>query len=66
MGKKKLNRIAEILEEKDISQYRLAKMTGISNSLINSYCNNRRDPGIESLQKIAKALKVKGGDLLTF
>jgi transcriptional regulator with XRE-family HTH domain len=62
----KLNRIAEVLKERGISQYRLHKDSGVSNALINSYCKNTHQPSLVTLVKLAKALKVPGKDLINF
>ena len=62
--KGKLNRIKDVLEEKGISQYRLHKDAEISYSLLNSYCANKRQPGLKQLFTIARALKVSPKDLI--
>jgi transcriptional regulator with XRE-family HTH domain len=61
---KKLNRIAEILKEKEITQYRLHKESGVGYSLINSYFKNTRQPSLETIFKLAKALKVNPKELI--
>jgi len=71
MAKKKneienLNRIAEVLGKKGISQYRLHKDSGISYSLINGYYSNKKQPGLKQLKAIADKLEVTGKDLLNF
>lgn len=60
----KFNKVLEVLESKEISQYRLAKLSGVSAALINAYCQNTRQPSLETLYKLAKALKVTPCDLL--
>jgi putative transcriptional regulator len=61
-----LNRIGEILEKKGMSQYRLAKDSGISYSLINGYCQNKAQPGLKQLKVIAETLGVSGKELINF
>jgi transcriptional regulator with XRE-family HTH domain len=56
---KGLNRIAEVLEEKGVSQYRLHKDSGVSYSLINNYVANAKQPTLETLKKLADALGYK-------
>jgi len=59
-----MNRIKEVLKEKGIKQIWLAKQLGKSYNMINSYVQNRRQPSIEDLYKIANILNVKAKDLL--
>lgn len=59
-----MNRIKVVLEEKGIKQVWLAKKLGKSYNMINSYAQNRRQPSIEDLYKIAKLLNVDARDLL--
>lgn len=59
-----MNRIKVILEDKGIKQVWLAKKLGKSYNMINSYAQNRRQPSIEDLYKIAKLLNVEARDLL--
>ena len=63
--KKGLNRIAEVLKEKGVSQYRLHKDSQVSYSLINNYVSNAKQPTLETLDKLAKALKVNLKDLIS-
>jgi putative transcriptional regulator len=65
MGKK-LHRIKEILLATGHSQYWLAKQTGITYNSINSYFNNKVEPSLTNLEKISKALKVDGKELINF
>ena len=56
--------IKEIREKKDITLYRLSKMTGLSRTYLRNLENNKKNnPTIESLNKIAIALKVNIKDL---
>jgi transcriptional regulator with XRE-family HTH domain len=61
----KMNRIKKVLEEKGIKQVWLAEQLGKSYNMVNSYAQNRRQPSIEDLYKIAELLKVDARDLLT-
>ena len=52
-------RIKDILVEKNISQYRLSKDSGVCQSYINGLINGKyNNPTIEPLKKIAKVLNV--------
>lgn len=59
-----MNRIKEVLIEKEITQTWLAKELGKSFNMVNSYVQNRRQPSIEILFKIAEILDVKPQELL--
>lgn len=59
-----MNRIKEVLEEKDIKQTWLAEKIGKSFSQTNAYVCNRRQPSIELLYEIASLLGVEAKDLL--
>ena len=60
-----MNRIKEVLEEKEITQTWLSKQLGKSYNMVNSYVQNRRQPSIEVLFEIAKILKVNPKELLS-
>ena len=60
-----MNRIKEVLEEKGIKQKWLAEQLGKSYNMVNSYAQNRRQPSLEVLYKIAEILNVQVKDLLT-
>lgn len=60
----KMNRIKEVLAEKGIKQTWLAKKLGKSYNMVNSYVQNRRQPSIENLFKIAKILQVEAQTLI--
>jgi transcriptional regulator with XRE-family HTH domain len=51
-----MNRIKEILEEKGIKQTWLAEKLGKSYNMVNSYVQNRRQPSLIDLYKIAEIL----------
>ncbi|MBC3759709.1 helix-turn-helix transcriptional regulator [Hyunsoonleella sp. SJ7] len=59
-----MNRIKEVLEEKGIKQVWLAERLGKSFNTVNGYVQNRAQPSLEILYKIAKILKVDAKDLL--
>lgn len=59
-----MNRIKEVLEEKGIKQVWLSKKLNKSFSMVNDYCNNRRQPSLEVLYEIAKILDVNPKELL--
>ena len=53
------NKIKEIREEKGISQYRLAQLTGINRSTINRYENGLiQKISFDNLLKICEALEI--------
>jgi transcriptional regulator with XRE-family HTH domain len=60
-----MNRIKEVLEEKGIKQIWLAEKLGKSYNMVNAYAQNRQQPRIEILYKIAEILNVNAKDLLT-
>lgn len=59
-----MNRIKEVLDERGIKQTWLAEQLGKSFNMVNSYVQNRRQPSLETLYKIAKILKVDVKDLI--
>lgn len=59
-----MNRIKEILEEKGVKQTWLAEKLDKSYNMVNSYVQNRRQPSLEDLYKIAKILNVNVAELL--
>jgi putative transcriptional regulator len=59
-----MNRIKEVLEEKGIKQTWLAEKLGKSFNMVNAYAQNRRQPTLEVLYKIAELLDVEAKDLL--
>ena len=59
-----MNRIKEVLEEKGIKQKWLAEQLGKSYNMVNSYVQNRRQPSIEDLFKIAEILSIDVKELL--
>lgn len=59
-----MNRIKAVLEEKGIKQTWLAEKLGKSYNMTNSYVQNRSQPSLEVLYKIAEILNVNAKDLL--
>jgi len=59
-----MNRIKEVLEERELSQIWLSKQLGKSYNMVNSYAQNRRQPSIEILYKISDILNIEAKDLL--
>ena len=59
-----MNRIKEVLEQKGIKQKWLAEQLGKSYNMVNSYAQNRRQPSLEDLYKIAKILNIEVAKLL--
>jgi putative transcriptional regulator len=59
-----MNRIKEVLEEKGIKQTWLAEKLKKSYNMVNSYVQNRRQPSIEDLNRIAEILDVDVRNLL--
>lgn len=52
------------LKHKEIKQRWLAEQLGKSYNMINSYAQNRRQPSVEDLYKIAEIFDVKVKELL--
>lgn len=61
---KSMNRIKEVLEEKGIKQIWLAEKLGKSYNMVNGYVQNRSQPKLEILFKIAEILEVNPKDLI--
>ena len=59
-----MNRIKEVLEDKGIKQTWLAERLGKSFNMVNAYVQNRRQPSLEVLYKIAELLQVEAKELL--
>lgn len=60
-----MNRIKEVLESKGIKQTWLAEKLEKSYNMVNSYVQNRRQPSLEDLNRIADILDVDIRDLIT-
>ncbi|URW80677.1 helix-turn-helix domain-containing protein [Xiashengella succiniciproducens] len=59
-----MNRIKEVIDEKGIKQTWLAEKLGKSFNMVNGYVQNRHQPSLETLYKIAAILNVSVKDLL--
>ena len=59
-----MNKIKSILDKKGIKQKWLAEQLGKSFNMVNAYVQNRAQPSIETLYKIATILEVEIDDLL--
>jgi putative transcriptional regulator len=59
-----MNRIKEVLNTKGVKQTWLAGKLDKSFSIVNEYCNNRRQPSLEVLFEIAELLNVEVTDLI--
>ena len=54
----------DVLEQKGIKQKWLAEQLGKSYNMVNSYAQNRRQPSLEDLYKIAEILDIEVKELL--
>lgn len=59
-----MNRIKEVLHEKGIKQVWLSEKLEKSLNMVNEYCNNKRQPSLEDLNRIADILDVDVKDLI--
>jgi len=59
-----MNRIKEVLDRKGIKQIWLAEQLGKSYNMVHSYAQNKRQPSINDLYKIAEILNVDIKELL--
>lgn len=59
-----MNRIKVVLEEKGVKQIWLAEKLGKSYNMVNAYAQNRQQPRLETLYKIAEILGVNVKELL--
>ncbi|GAG91450.1 unnamed protein product [marine sediment metagenome] len=59
-----MNRIKEVLKEKGKKQTWLSEELGKSYNMVNAYVQNRRQPSLELLYKIAEILDVDVTELL--
>lgn len=59
-----MNRIKEVLKEKGVKQIWLAEQLGKSFNTVNGYVQNRTQPSLAILFKIAKILNVDPKELL--
>lgn len=59
-----MNRIKEVLEERQVTQTALAEALGKSYNMVNGYVQNRKQPRLEVLAEIARILDVDVKDLI--
>ncbi|MBU2950003.1 helix-turn-helix transcriptional regulator [Tamlana agarivorans] len=59
-----MNRIKEVLEQKGIKQIWLAEQLEKSYNMVHSYVQNKRQPSLDDLYKIAEILNVDIKELL--
>lgn len=59
-----MNRIKEVLESKGIKQTWLAEKLEKSYNMVNSYVQNRRQPSLEDLYRIADILDIDVKELI--
>lgn len=59
-----MNRIKKVLEQKGIKQIWLADKLEKSYNMVNSYAQNRRQPSLEDLYKIAEILDIDVKELI--
>lgn len=60
-----ISKVKKLMEEKGITQYRLAKLTGISEAQISRLLNGKRnDPKISAVKAIAAALQVEISEII--
>lgn len=59
-----MNRIKEVLDRKGIKQIWLAEQLGKSYNMVHLYAQNKRQPSIDDLYKIAEILNVDIKELL--
>lgn len=64
MTTKRLNRIRVVLAEQNRKHKWLADKLGKNPSTISLWCNNTRQPSLETLEEIAKALSIDIRQLL--
>lgn len=58
-------RVKEVAESKGINQKKLIELSGMTDQLIYRYWHNyTRSVSLDQIERIAKALGVKSGDLL--
>ena len=59
-----MNRIKEVLQERELTQIWLAKQLNKSYNMVNSYAKNRRQPSVEILYQIAELIDIDVKELL--
>lgn len=61
---KRINRLAEVLAEKDVYNREIARLLGKSEETISRWANNHRQPSLNDLDAIATHLKIDIRELL--
>ena len=59
-----MNRIKIVLQDKGLTQTWLSEKLGKSYNMVNGYVQNRRQPSLEDLYRIAEILQVDVKELL--
>ena len=59
-----MNRIKDVLSEKEIKQTWLAEKLGKSFKIVNAYACNQKQPSLETLFQIAEILQFNPKDLM--
>ncbi|EDS16623.1 helix-turn-helix domain-containing protein [Bacteroides stercoris] len=59
-----MNRIKDVLSEKEIKQTWLAEKLGKSFKIVNAYACNQKQPSLETLFQIAEILQFNPKDLI--
>ena len=57
-------RLRQVLKDNGISQVGLAKKIGMSQGIVNNYCTGKREPSLDALILICKALDESADYLL--
>jgi len=57
-------RLKEILEKRGLTQVWLSDQIGVSVVSVNNWCQNKNDPSLKTLKKMADVLGIKIADLL--
>ncbi|MFH2144395.1 MAG: helix-turn-helix transcriptional regulator [Bacteroidota bacterium] len=60
----KLNRIKNVLRERGVKQTWLADKLGITTVIVSMWCNNKSQPSLSKLSKIAKLLNIDMRELV--
>lgn len=66
INKKLGKKIRELRKKKELTQEELAYRSDLDYSYINQIENGKRNPSMDAVERIAKALSVKAKDLLDF
>jgi len=62
--KRLIMRVKQLRAKREMSQYDLARVSGVSREYIARLETGHHDPSLSTLEKLAKALKVKVGELI--